>query len=212
MESKILKVFASLGVPGLALGIFYMLFRTFHWDFPEVPVGYVGPIIVLFMVIIGAIVFYALNRFTPHKTIIDAHNGDQLLDDFSESKVNINDLRKFFQSIIKNEQAKYVRESYGESAAQCFTWDDLNTFQENGIVKLIEHRLEKDEQFISQVKSMSGTPARKKRELFSELEQIYKPTWAQLGRIAREGQTDAGQIAEKMISSTIVKLIKRLSE
>ena len=35
------KLFVSLGVPGLALGIFYMLFRTFEWEFQIVPSNWV---------------------------------------------------------------------------------------------------------------------------------------------------------------------------
>jgi len=46
-EVAIWKVFVSLGVPGVALGVFYMLFRKFHWTFPAVPKSWVGPIIVL---------------------------------------------------------------------------------------------------------------------------------------------------------------------
>jgi hypothetical protein len=68
IENKIWKIFASLGIPGLALGVFYMLFRTFNWRFPEVPSGWVGPIIVLFMVLTSGIVFYALNCWAPSKT------------------------------------------------------------------------------------------------------------------------------------------------
>jgi hypothetical protein len=55
----------SLGVPGLALGIFYMLFRTFDWEFPIVPSNWVGPIIVLSMVLTSVIIFYTLTLWRP---------------------------------------------------------------------------------------------------------------------------------------------------
>ncbi len=65
MESKLFRIFVSLGVPGLALGIFYLLFRTFDWTFPIVPSNWVGPIIVLFMLLTSSIVFYALTLWRP---------------------------------------------------------------------------------------------------------------------------------------------------
>jgi len=36
------------------------------------------------------------------------------------------------------------------------------------------------------------------------------PTWAQLGKISPEGQTDAGQKAEIMIATAVVDLVKTL--
>lgn len=65
MELTAWRAFVSLGVPGLALGILYMLFRRFHWQFPEVPRVWVGPIIVLFMAITGGIVYTALENWAP---------------------------------------------------------------------------------------------------------------------------------------------------
>ena len=59
-DIDIWKVFASFGIPGLALGVYYMLFRQFKWDFPRVPRSWVGPIIVLFMLLTAAIVYRAL--------------------------------------------------------------------------------------------------------------------------------------------------------
>lgn len=64
-EIKLWKVFASLGIPGIALGVFYFLFRRFNFLFPEVPVGWVGPIVALFMILASVIVFYALMRWAP---------------------------------------------------------------------------------------------------------------------------------------------------
>jgi hypothetical protein len=62
------KIFASLGVPGLALGVFYMLFRTFKFSIPAVPKNYAGPIVVLFMLLIAGITLFALQKFAPSKS------------------------------------------------------------------------------------------------------------------------------------------------
>jgi hypothetical protein len=65
MDINLWKVFASLGVPGLALGVFYILLRSFKWRFPAVPKVWVGPIIVLFMLLVGSVTFYALTLWAP---------------------------------------------------------------------------------------------------------------------------------------------------
>ncbi len=67
MEPDIWRIFVSLGVPGLALGVLYMLFRQFKWQFPIVPHAWVGPIIVLFIAVTGALVYSAL-YFSQHQS------------------------------------------------------------------------------------------------------------------------------------------------
>lgn len=67
MDLEIWKIFTSLGVPGLALGVFYMLFRSFEWKFPAVPKVWVGPLILLFMLLVGSITFYALTLWAPQR-------------------------------------------------------------------------------------------------------------------------------------------------
>jgi hypothetical protein len=64
-EIELWKIAVSLGVPGLALGVFYMLFRSFHWRFPSVPQKWVAPIIVLFMLVTAGIVLTALILWAP---------------------------------------------------------------------------------------------------------------------------------------------------
>lgn len=64
-EIELWKVFASLGIPGLALGVFYMLSRQFKWKFPQVPRIWVGPIIILFIISVSGITLYALTLWAP---------------------------------------------------------------------------------------------------------------------------------------------------
>jgi hypothetical protein len=74
MESSVLRVLVSLGVPGVALGIFYLLFRKFNWRVPE---AWVGPAVVLFMVLTSSIVFYALTLWGPphHEPVLESKPG-----------------------------------------------------------------------------------------------------------------------------------------
>lgn len=66
-EVSLWQVFASLGVPGLALGVMYMLYKRFNWKFETVPSSWTGPIVVLFLVFIFAIVLTALVLWGPSK-------------------------------------------------------------------------------------------------------------------------------------------------
>ena len=62
-QVQLWQVFVSLGVPGLALGVFYMLFRAFKWEFPKVPRNWVGPLVLVFMLLTAIVTLYALSRF-----------------------------------------------------------------------------------------------------------------------------------------------------
>lgn len=65
MESRVLRILVSLGVPGVALGIFYLLFREFNFTFVKVSDVWTGPIVILFMVLVFGITFYALTLWKP---------------------------------------------------------------------------------------------------------------------------------------------------
>lgn len=77
MEFEIWKIFTSLGVPGLVLGVFYMLLKNFQWKFPVVPKAWVGPLILLFMLLVGSITFYTLTLWAPNKSNIYSSNEQQ---------------------------------------------------------------------------------------------------------------------------------------
>jgi hypothetical protein len=63
------RIVATLGVPGLALGVFFMLLKGFHWRFPAVPRNQVRSLIVLFLVLTSGVVLFALYRWTPHDSV-----------------------------------------------------------------------------------------------------------------------------------------------
>jgi hypothetical protein len=68
MEAKLIRVLVALGVPGVALGIFYLLLRSFSFQFSEISPGWTTLIVVLFLVIVGAITAYALHLWQPTKS------------------------------------------------------------------------------------------------------------------------------------------------
>ena len=71
------KLAVGLGVPGFALGVFYMLFKGLKWDLNKK-----GPraLLALFMVLVTGLTLYALYRYAPapeqspyilHITVVD---------------------------------------------------------------------------------------------------------------------------------------------
>ena len=112
--------------------------------------------------------------------------------------------------IIRQQQLNNVKESYGEWAYQCFTDDDLNRFVEKKIPSEIANQLKQNNQFLEVILAIKKLQPSKSQKLLDKCLKISRPTWAELGKISREGQTEAGQKAEKMIAKSIVDLVKEL--
>lgn len=70
LKVELWKVFTSLGIPGFALGVFYMLFRQFKWKLPSVPLIWRGPILVIFMLLASGLTFFALDRWAPAPDVV----------------------------------------------------------------------------------------------------------------------------------------------
>jgi hypothetical protein len=125
---------------------------------------------------------------------------------FSPVATNVNPNKLI--EIIKEQQQKHVKESFGEFASQSFTEEDLRVFVDAKVPAGISETLKHDNQFIDVVLAIKNMPSGERQKLLDMASQTCKPTWGQLGKISREGQTDAGQRAEKMIASAIVTLVK----
>ena len=67
MVTKFIRSLVALGVPGVALGIFYLLLRTFNFQFSQISPLWTAAIAVLFLLIVGVITFYALHRWSPDR-------------------------------------------------------------------------------------------------------------------------------------------------
>jgi hypothetical protein len=65
MDSKLLKGLVVLGVPGVAIGAFYLLLRTFAFKFSEIGATWAAIIAIVFLIVVGVIVAFALHRFAP---------------------------------------------------------------------------------------------------------------------------------------------------
>ena len=112
--------------------------------------------------------------------------------------------------ISREQQRLRVRPSYSESASQSFTQDDLDKFIKDNVAGQVAEDLKHDNAFISVLLALKNMPPTERQALLRACEKPLHQTWAQLGRITPEGQTEAGQQAEMLIASAIVKLAKDL--
>lgn len=66
METKFIRTLISLGIPGVALGIFYLLLKRFDFQFSQVNSNWTVVIVLIFLVIVASITFYALHKWHPN--------------------------------------------------------------------------------------------------------------------------------------------------
>ncbi len=111
-------------------------------------------------------------------------------------------------SIIQNLQRDKVKESWGELAYQAFTDDDLDKFYRDKVTDSIKQGLSKDNNFQEVVAAIGCLSPDSRLVLLTEAKKPLHRTWAEMGKISREGQTDAGQTAELVIASAVVELVE----
>jgi hypothetical protein len=112
--------------------------------------------------------------------------------------------------VIKSQQQSEVKESYGEYRGQNFSDEDLKAFKEKNTPQAVAERLRRDGHFIDVVLAIKRMEPGARQQLLGVGVQTYRKTWAELGRMSREGQTEAGQEADRLIAKAIVDLVKEL--
>jgi hypothetical protein len=112
--------------------------------------------------------------------------------------------------LIIREQRTYIRDSWGQLDYQCFTSDDLARFKSVNVPRQVTERLKTDAEFLSLVREIGQLSSGARSQLLSRAYRTYRPTWRQLGRISRAGQTVAGQQAERLMAKAIADLVGEL--
>jgi hypothetical protein len=125
---------------------------------------------------------------------------------FDPSTVKPETLRE----IIAEQQRRNVRESYGIWAHECFTDDDLDQFVRSAQPARIARSLKGSKRFMAVVSALKKMPSAQRHKLLNSCRKPLRKTWAQLGRISPEGQTEAGQKAERLIADAIVDFVGEL--
>jgi hypothetical protein len=94
MEAKFIRALATLGVPGVALGIFYLLLRGFNFQFSQIDPIITGLVAVLFLLLTASITAYALHLWRPVASHEQKKSDDKsvLEIDFSGERVVMREL------------------------------------------------------------------------------------------------------------------------
>lgn len=75
MESTtLINNLVALGVPGVVLGVFYLLLNRFGFKFREISSNWAAVIAILFLTIVGLITFYGLQQWSPRSGSSDSRN------------------------------------------------------------------------------------------------------------------------------------------
>lgn len=119
---------------------------------------------------------------------------------------------------IKRLQGKYVRDSTGTEADQCFTDDDFDEFNKQKKTAEIIGELQNDKDFIAIINAVRGMDMAKRSALLDKALSTYRKEWRLLKlnpdtaspAALLEGQSKAGMKAEKLIAQTVVDLVKKM--
>ncbi|MCB9292071.1 MAG: toxin-antitoxin system YwqK family antitoxin [Lewinellaceae bacterium] len=117
-----------------------------------------------------------------------------------------------FIKTIREKQSRYVGQSCGTWAYECFTDQDYKRFNAQNMPAVVRSELLAEPAFASLALSIKRLPAGVWPQLRQRGLSTFKPTWAQLGRISCEGQTEAGQVAEKRVAQAVVRAAEEMSQ
>jgi hypothetical protein len=109
---------------------------------------------------------------------------------------------------IRSAEQEEIRESWGEEAAECFTWVDYDAFVSNERPVAVANKLKATPQFHALMDMVKKLPEPAQRELLERARLQARPTWAMIGRISREGTTEAGRKAGLLLAGAIVAAVE----
>ena len=75
MENKLIKSLIVVGVPGVALGVFYLLLKSLNFEFSKIDPTWSAIIVVIFLLVVGGVTVFALHRWSQNdKTSVSDKN------------------------------------------------------------------------------------------------------------------------------------------
>jgi hypothetical protein len=114
------------------------------------------------------------------------------------------------EKAIKTAQKDNVRVSWGTRAGECFTDMDYQKFKTEQVPLKIAQSLRSDRAFLEGVLALREKPAAEREKFIQSCRRSLHLTWAELGHIGPDGQTDAGQAAELDIANAVADMIEEL--
>ena len=112
------------------------------------------------------------------------------------------------QNVIMTKQKEKVKVSY--NIDNCFMDIDLQSFKTNKIPDQSVNELLIDNSFIDLVIAIKKMNSTERQKLLDASSNIAKKSWASMGEISPDGQTEAGREAELLIAKAIVAKVNEL--
>lgn len=110
---------------------------------------------------------------------------------------------------VREQQLKFVERSYGAENFDCFTYKDLSLFISE--FEKLQKQIIEDHEIWEIARNLSSMDSQTREKEYEKALKAFTPTWNTIERIDPEGQTDAGQKAEKMVGEFIVRLAKKIA-
>lgn len=110
--------------------------------------------------------------------------------------------------LIQATEKSEIRESWGEQAGQCFTWDDYERFVQADRAVEVANQLKPTPQFQKLIEMIKAMPKKERALLLQRARETARPTWAMNGRISPEGTTDAGRRAGLLLAESITRAVE----
>lgn len=102
MEVNIIRTLVALGVPGVALGIFYLLLRSFKFRFAQVSPEWTAIVAILFLFVVGGITLYALHLWRPSRASRKQNDEKELVFEVDGEAITLSEIvRSVHQDVIK---------------------------------------------------------------------------------------------------------------
>jgi hypothetical protein len=119
MEARILRTLAALGVPGVALGVFYLLLRQFGFQFSTIdPVASAG-IAILFLLLVAGVTLYALRHTGAAVASVAPATGSDLQADRGVPPAQVVEMfRALLQQVDSERQGRLPEPSHADRGQQ----------------------------------------------------------------------------------------------
>jgi hypothetical protein len=110
---------------------------------------------------------------------------------------------------VADQEIRYVRQSTGLSASQCFTDSDLVAFRDQHRAQKIAEALSRSSELKEIVTSFRVLAPDQRDVLLVKVRLVARPTWREVGFIDPRGrfQTEAGHSADLLVAASIADLI-----
>lgn len=113
--------------------------------------------------------------------------------------------------LIAELQRTYVRESFGVLEGENFSDDDLAAFRADAVPRAVADSLRRDAAFLAIVLGLQSLDAVERQQLLQCARRPLRRTWREIGHITPEGQTEAGNEAERLLAAAVAGLAEELS-